>query len=274
MTDIALPNQPTRPASQGALVEQTRAAAEVAAAVSVARNFPRSQEEAVNAMRQLCSRLTVAQRAFYEVPNRGAGMSVHIARELALIWRNIDHGVRELSRDETTGESEMSVWAWDQENNVRSTRSFIQPHARMKGGRRQKLEDLGDIYLANQNTGARAVREAIFTVIPGWFLADAEAILKRTLEHGDGQPIEERRASAVEKFASIEINQDRMEKRVNKPLEKWTPQDLATLVRIYTSITIDGIRAAEFFPEQAVQVELLVAPVLDEAHPDFVAYPQ
>jgi hypothetical protein len=268
--EIALPGN-QRTGSQGTVIEQTRAAAEVAAAVAVARQFPRDPNTAVAAMRELCGRLSVAQRAFYEVPNRGAGMSVHIARELALIWRNIDHGVRELARDDLAGESEMSVWALDIENNVRSTRSFIQPHQKsLKGGKRQKLEDLNDIYLNNQNTGARAVREALFTVIPGWFLADAEAMLKQTLLHGDGVPIEERRTSAVEKFANIDIDQDRMEKRIGKPLEKWAPQDLATLARIYTSITIDGIKAAEFFPEQAVQVTV-AQPTLDTADPTYEA---
>ena len=265
---VALPAQPQKPASQGSAVEQTRAAAEVAAAVSVARNFPRSEAMAVDAMKELCSRISVAEKAFYEVPNRGAGMSVHIARELALIWGNIDHGVRELARDDVSGESEMSVWAWDQQNNVRSTRSFIQPHARMKGGKRQKLEDLGDIYLANQNTGARAVREAIFTVLPGWFIADAETILKATLKNGGGVPIEERRQTVIEKFAEVKIDQKRIEGKLGKPLAQWAASDLATLARIYSSITIDGIKADEFFPEAAVQVP---AKEIDPAHPDFKA---
>jgi hypothetical protein len=268
MTNIALPNQPGKPASQGAAVEQTRAAAEVAAAVAVARNFPRSQVAAVDRMKELCSRLTVAERAFYEVPNRGAGMSVHIARELALIWGNIDHGVRELARDDRTGESEMSVWAWDQEQNVRSTRSFIQPHAKSTRQGRKELTDLNDIYLNNQNTGARAVREAIFTVLPGWFIADAETILKATLRGGGGVPIEDRRQTVIEKFAEVKIDQKRIETKLGKPLAQWAASDLSTLARIYSSITIDGIKADEFFPEVAVQIPATKA--LDESHPDYV----
>lgn len=253
MTDIALPNQ-AKPASQGALVEQTRAAAEVAAAVSVARNFPRQPDTAVNAMRELCGRLAVAQRAFYEVPNRGAGMSVHIARELARIWGNVDYGVRELARNDSTGESEMTVWAWDQEQNVRSSRSFIQPHQRMKAGKRQALTDLSDIYLANQNTGARAVRECIFTVLPGWFVSDAETMLRSTLEHGDGKPIDQRRSDAADVFLGIGVKGEQLQARIGKPITQWTPKDLATLARIHASITIDGIPAGQFFPEEAVKV--------------------
>jgi len=253
MNEIVLPN-PT-PTSQGTVVEQTRAAAEVAAAVSVARNFPRDQGVAIEAMKELCSRLSVAQRAFYEVPNRGAGMSVHIARELALIWRNIDHGVRELSRDDLNGESEMQVWAWDQENNVRSTRSFIQPHAKSTRQGRKELTDLNDIYLNNQNTGARAVREAIFTVIPDWFLADAEALLRETLVNGDGKPIAQRRSEAAAGFMNaLRVSQAQLEARLKTPMGQWTASQLADLSRVYTSIAVDGIPAAEFFPEQTAIV--------------------
>lgn len=264
MTDIVLPN---KPASQGAAVEQTRAAAEVAAAVSVARNFPRSQAVAVEAMRELCSRISVAEKAFYEVPNRGAGMSVHIARELALIWGNIDHGVRELARDDRTGESEMSVWAWDQEQNVRSTRSFIQPHAKSTRKGRQQLTDLNDIYLNNQNTGARAVREAIFTVLPGWFVSDAETVLKATIKSGGGVPLEQRIPGAIAKFADLNVTEKQLVERIGKPVAKWDGNDLATLTRIYSSISIDGIRATEFFPETAVTIP---TKQLDKADPEYV----
>lgn len=254
MTDIALPTAP-RAASQGALVEQTRAVAEVAAAVQVARQFPRDESTAYARMRELCSSLPVAQRAFYEVPNRGAGLSVHIARELVRIWGNADYGVRELRRDDEAGESEMSVWAWDQQTNVRSTRSFIQPHARMKGRQRQALTDLGDIYLANQNTGARAVRECIFTMLPGGFVAEAEDLLRKTLEGGAGKPLEQRVDEAVAAFDGLGVTAGQLVTRIGRPIAGWTARDAGSLARIYTTITVDGIAASEFFPEQAVRPE-------------------
>lgn len=251
--DIALPNPP-RAASQGTLVEQTRAAAEVAAAVRVAQDFPRNEVGAQQMMLTTCARTSVAERAFYEVPNRGAGLSVHAARELARIWGNVDYGVRELRRDDDEGISEMQAWAWDQQTNVRSTRSFIQPHQRMAGGRRKELTDLSDIYLSNQNTGARAVRECIFSVLPGWFLAEAEQQLKRTLREGEGKNPAERIADAIAKFAELDITEQQLEAKIGCASGAWAPKDLVTLTRIYSTISIDGINAAEFFPEQPVQV--------------------
>ena len=252
MTDIQLPN---RPHSEATKVEQSRAVAEVAAAVKVAREFPRSVDRARSEMSALCNSLAVANRAFYEVPNRGSGLSVHIARELARIWGNIDYGVRELHRDDANGISEMQAWAWDQETNVRSTRSFIQPHDRMVKGSRKRLTDLGDIYLNNQNTAARAVRECIFTVLPGWLLADAEDALRATLKGGGGQSIEMRRAGAIEKFADIGVTQKQLETRANKPASKWDANDLAGLIRVYMSITQEGMPAQDYFPEKPVEVQ-------------------
>jgi hypothetical protein len=242
------------PTSQGTLVEQSRAIAEVAAAVQVAQQFPRDVDEARSEMVDLCTRLPIAERAFYDVPNRGTGMSVHIARELARIWGNNDHGVRELRRDDEQGVSEMTVWAWDQQKNKRATRSFIVPHVRMVKGERKVLTDVQDIYLANMNIGARAVREAIFEMLPGWFVKEAEERLQKTLENGGGKPIEERVEDAVAGFARIDVDVKLLEKRVGKPAGKWDGRDLAALARAYTAITVDGIRKSEFFAEEPVKV--------------------
>ncbi|MDQ8040606.1 hypothetical protein RDI86_01930 [Cellulosimicrobium sp. XJ-DQ-B-000] len=252
-TDVTLPSDRAlvNPrSSEATAIEQSRAIAEVQAAVVVARQNPRNLDRAEAEMRRSCGRLAVANRAFYAVPNRGQGASVHLARELARVWGNIDYGVRELRRDDAAGESEMQAWAWDQETNVRSTRSFIQPHARMKGKTRQALTDLNDIYLGNQNTGARAVRECIFTVLPDWFVAEAEDVCRATIRDGEGTPLADRVAGAVSKFAEqFGISQKRLEDYVGKPKGNWTPDDLASLTTVYTSISREGINPDEYFPK-------------------------
>lgn len=249
-----MPVLPGEPASQGTVIEQTRAVAEVAAAVRVARDFPRDMDRVMSEVVDLCGRLPVAERAFYTVPNRGSGMSVHIARELGRIYSNVDYGVRELRRDDIAGESEMQAWAWDQEQNVRSSRSFIQPHQRMKAGKRQALTDLNDIYLANQNTAARAVRECLFTILPGSLLTEAERLLRATLEHGEGKPMAQRRSEAITAFDSLKITEKQLVSHLGAAVKDWAPADLAELARIYTSVTVDGIPVVDFFPEPVVNV--------------------
>src|SRR6185369_10701708 len=117
--------------TQATAVEQARAVAEVAAAVQVAQMNPRDMNRAWAEMRAACDRLGLAEQAFYKVPNRGTGPSVHLARELARIWGNLDYGVHELSRDDVRAMSEVRAFAWDQQTNVRSSRTFQVPHQRM-----------------------------------------------------------------------------------------------------------------------------------------------
>lgn len=250
--------------SQATVVEQSRAIAEVQAAIVVAQQCPRDMVRAESDMKASTGRLSLANRAFYAVPNRGTGPSVHLARELARIWGNIDYGVRELSRDDAEGRSEIQAFAWDQQTNVRSTRTFIVPHERMKGGGRQKLTDLTDIYLSNQNVGARAVRECIFTVLPTWFTEEAQDLCRKTLEHGEGEAIETRVEKAIIAFAeNYGISKDQLEQKIGRPSGAWKPQDVATLQVIYGSIRSGDVTVDEEFPPRRVTADELTgnAPV-------------
>jgi hypothetical protein len=247
-------------ASQTTLTEQARAVAEVQAAVTVAQQVRRDQGRAEAEMRATCERLTVAQKAFYTVPNRGSGPTVHLMRELARIWGNIDYGVREMRRDDHEGISEIQAYAWDQETNVRSTRSFIVPHERMARKSRQKLTDLGDIYLNNQNVGARAVRECIATVLPSWFTDEAQAICHATLQHGDGTPLADRVGKMLAAFKTHSVTQAMIEARLKRPRTAWTAGDLAELTTIFQSLERREITVEEAFP-QAVTVDELTGEV-------------
>jgi hypothetical protein len=233
---------------QATAVEQARAVAEVQAAIVVAQNVPRDMERALGEMRDTCGRMALAQRAFYEVTNRGNGPSVHLARELARIWGNIQYGVHELRRDDDAGISEIQSFAWDCQTNTRSTRTFVVPHARMKGGGRQKLVDLTDIYLSNQNVGARAVRECIFSVLPTWFTEEAQDRCHATLEKGEGAPLEQRITNMIATFGNLGITVAQMEAKLGRKRGAWTAADVAQMTVAHTSITRDGIDKAELFP--------------------------
>ena len=188
--------------TQTTAVEQARAVAEVQAAVVVAQQCPRDMQRGIEDMRDSCGRLALAERAFYRVPNRGEGPSVHLARELARIWGNVQYGVHELRRDDDAGMSEVQAFAWDVQTNTRSTRTFQVPPQRMVGRDRRPLVDLNDVYLNNQNVGARAVRECVFTVLPTWFVEAAQELCNETLRNGEGEPLSDRIAKVFEVFAS------------------------------------------------------------------------
>lgn len=243
--------------SQATAVEQSRAVAEVAAAVQVAQMNPRDMNRAWAEMRAACSRLGLAERAFYRVPNRGEGASVHLARELARIWGNVDYGVHELHRDDARGISEVRAYAWDQQTNVRSSRTLQVPHARMTGKERRPLTDLGDIYLNNQNIGARAVRESIFTVLPADFVAEAQETCKATIRRGDGKPLPERIADTVAYFRNeFGVDLPRIETFVGRKRGQWTAADLADLSVAAGSIRRGEARADDLFPDQVTGDEI------------------
>ena len=244
-------------ASQATLTEQARAVAEVQAAVTVAQQVRRDQGRAEAEMKATCERLSVANKAFYSVPNRGSGPTVHLMRELARIWGNIDYGVRELNRNDAEGISEIQAYAWDQETNVKSTRSFIVPHERMARKTRQKLTDLGDIYLNNQNVGARAVRECIAAVLPTWFTDEAQTLCQTTLQNGDGEPLPARIEKMLGAFHKHNVTQAMIEAKLKRKRTAWSAGDLAELTTIFQSLERREITAEEAFP-QAVSMDDLV----------------
>lgn len=264
LDQISQPRLVASASSEATAVEQARAVAEVAAAVRVARDVPRDMIRSVEQMRQACRQKALAERAFYSVPRAGGrieGSSVHLARELARCFGNVDYGIRELRRDDEAGVSEMQAWAWDQENNVRSSRSFVVPHARMVGSarkgdkRRERLDDLGDIANNNNSVAARAVRETIFTILPVSFRAEAEQLAAQTLQDGGGQTIEQQSADLIAGFSSnVGVTQAQLEKRLARPARDWTAQDLGVLRIIAGELARGEKRVEDEFPAADTRV--------------------
>lgn len=242
--------------SQATAVEQARAVAEVAAAVRVAQDNPRDEARAYERMRQTCHTKALAERAFYSLPRAGGrieGSTVHLMRELARCWGNVDYGIRELHRDDTEGVSEMQAWAWCQEANVRTSRSFIVPHQRMKkvNGQptREALIDLADVANNNNSVAARAVRETIKHVLPASYVAEAEDIAARTLQDGGGKTIPQQVADAIAHFRDTwNVTSEQLEARLERPSGKWTVQDLAVLRVISGELSRGEKRAETEFP--------------------------
>lgn len=260
----------SRPAtSQATAVEQARAVAEVAAAVRVAQDNPRNIARSIAQMEQACSQPALANRAFFSLPRGGSrieGSTVHLARELARTWCNIDYGIRELRRDDDAGQSEMQAWAWDQEANVRSTRSFIVPHERMARKERQKLTDLGDIANNNNSVAARAVRETIFTVLPVWFREQAESIATRTLQDGGGKTLEQQVAEVASLYAKqFNVTAKQLEDRLQRRQADWTAQDIGGLRVLGGELARGERKASEEFPAEQLSGDAILSGTSTEA---------
>jgi hypothetical protein len=241
---------------QATVVEQSRAIAEVQAAIVVAQQCPRNIAAAIAEMRQVCGQETLAKKAFFRFPRGGtnvSGPSIHLARELARCWGNAQYGINELRRDDDAGESEMQAWAWDVEKNTRVSATFISPHKRDKRGGAEKLVDLREIYEQNSNVGARRVRESIFAVLPDWFIEEAKEICQATMSgKASGKPLERRVADAVQAFQGFGVTVDQLESKLDRPSGKWTEKDLGELLVIHGSIKTGEVTVEQEFPSKKV----------------------
>lgn len=252
-TEIALPSA-TRAAArvgQATVVEQSRAIAEVQAAVVVAQQVPRDVQAAIAAMRESCQQPALASRAFFRYSRGGSqitGPSVHLARELARVWGNIQYGLHEMRRDDGVGESEMQAFAWDVQTNTRNASTFIVPHRRDTQSGQKALNDLRDIYENNANNGARRVREAIFAVLPPWFVEEAKDVCRTTIESGGGKPIAQRIADAVAWFEARGVKLGRLEDKVGAKRADWTGVEVAQLEVIGRSLRQGETTVADEFP--------------------------
>ncbi|WP_394436188.1 hypothetical protein [Streptomyces sp. SGAir0957] len=240
---------------QSTAVEQSRAVAEVQAAIYVARQFPREVDRSRSAMQAACSSMALAEKSRFRFPRAGGaveGSTIHLAKALAQTWGNIQYGVTEMRRDDEYRQSEMQAWAWDVEANTRHVLTFIVPHAKFAKGKVEALIDLRDIYENNANNGARRLREAIFAVIPDWFIEEAEDLCRETLAKGDGKPLPERIDGAVQVFQQLGINADRLEQKLGRPRAQWNGADIAQLLITHKSIQRREIAVDEAFPQARI----------------------
>lgn len=280
MTDIALPTTTRRTpqasaASEATKVEQQRAIAEVQAAVLVAQQVPRDLARCMADLGQSCRQRSLAERAFYRYSRAGSqvtGASVHLAREVARCFGNIDYGIKEMSRDPQAGahgQSEMMAYAWDQQTNVRASNSFIVPwerHTRNSGV--SGLTDPRDLYENNANMGARRMREAIFSVIPKWVSEQAEAWCHDTLQRGDSdKPFPQLVSEVIKAFESKRVTRAMLEAKIGRVSGAWLPADVATLRVVWTSLERGEVTIGDEFPERPVSADDFAPAAQPESDP-------
>ena len=254
---VALPSR----VGQGTAVEQSRAVAQVQAAMLVAQQCPRDVPSALTEMRDSCKIQRLADKAFFRYRRGGepvSGPTIHLARELARCWGNIEYGLIEMRRDDEHGQSEMQAFAWDLQRNTRNASTFIVPHGRYTRDDGYKpLLDPRDVYENNANNGARRVREAIFAVLPRWFTDEAQDICMQTLENGGGLPLATRITNCIEQFADGGVTLDQLERKLGAPSSRWTAVELAQLAVILGSLKRGEVRVQdEFEPRRVTASEI------------------
>ena len=252
---------------QGTEIEKARAATQVQAAVYLARQFPRDEDLALEKMLRACSRIDLADQAFYKFP-RGKetveGLTIVAACEIAQIWGNLEYGLNELRRDDVYGQSELMAFAWDLETNVRPTSLFIAPHIRDTKKGSYRVKDARDIYEVVTNAGNRRMRACILKILPSWYVLQAEAALKETLlkaVEGSGKSVSQQVEEAVAEFLNTYgVTRAQLEHKAQAPISTWGPPGLVELRTLSQSLARGEITVEEAFPDARVTAEELAKP--------------
>ena len=221
----------------GTAMATSRQAQEVQAAMVVAKNFPRDENQSFARIMNACRRKSLAERAIYEYPRGGenvTGPSIRLAEVLAQNWGNVDFGYIEL--EQKSGESTVMAYCWDLETNTRQSKVFSVPHIRHTKKGDYALTDPRDIYELVANQSARRVRSCILGVIPGDIVEEAMIECSKTLSGGKAL-IGDRVRKMISTFQSdFGVPKEALEKYIGCKAEAFTEQSIVRLSGVYTAL--------------------------------------
>lgn len=240
-----------------ALVETgaQREIAEVQAAMTIAKRFPRDPIACTDKILLACTRPSLAEGALYSYSRGGTditGPSIRLAEVAAQSWGNMQFGLREL--EQRRGESTVEAYAWDLETNTRQSKVFQVKHERHTRKGSYKLEDPRDIYELVANNGARRLRACILGVIPGDVIEAAVRQCDETLRANADTSVEGLK-KLEDAFLALGVVREQIETRIQSRLEAIRPAQVVMLRKIYTSMR-DGMSApADWFEVLAAPAE-------------------
>lgn len=240
---VVAPQKPT-----GAMVS-TREAQEVQAAVFMAKQFPRNENESIARIMRACDRIGLATKAVYSYPKGGAnvtGPSVRLAEAMAQAWGNIQSGVVEL--EQRDGESTCMAYCWDIETNTRECKIFTVKHQISTKKGMKVLTDPREIYELVANQGARRKRACILNIIPGDVTELAVERCNKTLQSGNRRPLIDRLREMVDFFQTrFSVPLSSIEKYFGYKLDAFTEQDGITLANIFNALKDGEAKREDYF---------------------------
>ena len=230
--------------NQGAVaIESERAVAEARGQMQLAKMFPRDLNQVMLEVTHACKLSAMADVAFYTVKQGGSnvtGASIRLAEQLATSLGNIEWGHRELSRQEGTdtnfGRSEIEVYAWDKEKNVRSTRQITVLHVIDTREGPRRLRDQRDIDNKIANVASKQMRGRLLALLPKWLVEMATQECRKTIAGDNDVPLEQRVRTMVQAFDKFGVKINLLEAFIGKPLKDIIPDDLVDLQGAYSRL--------------------------------------
>lgn len=254
MNPFAIAAQQPKPSGALAQTDQSRAIAEVQAAMMIAKVNPRDPVAAMDRILNSCTRPTLANAAVYQYSRGGSdvvGPSIRLAEAMAQQWGNIKTSVREL--EQSNGVSTVQTIAWDLETGFQCDKVFQVPHTRHTKQGVKKLTDPRDIYELVANQGARRLRACILAVIPGDVTEAAVAQCEVTM-HASAETSPEAIKKLVDAFGAFKVNQQQLEKRIQRRMGAIQPAQVVALRKVYASLR-DGMSKPEDWFEDVMSDE-------------------
>lgn len=226
---------------------------EIQAALVIGQRCPRDEIKAKAKIIQACQRKELAEVAEYEYSRGGTritGPTIDLLRAIANRWGNIRFGWKEVERRD--GESTVRCEAWDCQSNGQAFREFVVKHWRDTQSGGYAIEDERDIYELLANQAARRVRACLEEVIDADIVTAAVDQCRKTLVQGEKTPIKDQVVVMLNAFTEFGVTQADIERRLGNKLDGVSPNQLASLRRVFKSLK-DGVGKKEdyFKPELA-----------------------
>lgn len=248
----------------GTKIQESKGIAQIQAAMLIAKQFPRNENQCYINIIESCKRPSLADQAVYAYPRGGkmvTGASIRLAEVLAQKYGNIHIEISIVSQD--NDKTEAMATAIDMESNYVVSQGFTVPHQRTTKQGMKKLTDERDIRELVQNIGSRILRGCILRVIPGDITEEALKQCERTQATSD-VPVKEQVRNMVKAFDELGVKVEHLEKRLGHNLDATIPAEIVTLKSVYKSIK-DGMAAREdFFDIAGAQAPANFSELLDK----------
>lgn len=233
--------------SSASRTQESRAMAEIQAAILMAKHAPRNESQCFINIIEACKRPMLAESAQYTYPRGGQlvkGPSIRLAEVLARAWGNVRVGITITTQD--ADKTEARAYAFDMQTNYMIDQDFVVPHKRTTKKGVTKLTDERDIRELVQNIGSRYLRGCILRLIPGDVVESALEQVEKTLLSSD-VPIAERIKRMVVAFSELGVGVEHIEKRLGHNLDATIPAELVTLQTIFKTIKDGMADRSQFF---------------------------
>jgi len=245
---------PVTQSSQIAL-SSNKALAEIQSMITIARQYPRDVNSALEEINGACRSVTLAEQAVYEYVRGGSmisGPSIRLAEAVSIAWGNMITAVQEVEQGKDAngvGYSDVIVYSWDLQKNIKKPYEFRVPHWRHTSNGGYPLTNQRDIFELIASLASRRLRNCIIATIPGWIWEQAVIQCDRTLVESYDEDPPRRAAKMLEAYESIGIPAGAVLQMLQHGQDAITPRELARLRRIYVSI-VDGFAPIkQYFPD-------------------------